>query len=66
MNLGKYKFSEWLLSNWPSVKILDFVKYVCNVEISDLEQKKIVLFMQMFSDKTFHLESVSTNLTYTT
>ena len=53
--------------NWPSIKVLDFLKDVWNVENSNLEpKKKLVLVLQMFSDVTFHQETISTNMTYTT
>ena len=52
-------------TNWPSVEVLAFVKDVQNVKISNLEPKKCV-FLLMFYDVTFHPETVSTILTFTT
>ena len=50
--------------NWHSDKVLGSVKYIWNVEIFNLEPKKISAFLQMLYDKTFHLETASTNMTY--
>ena len=45
--------------NWPLVKVLDFVEYVCNVEISNLEPKTIKCFIY----KCFHKHNIY-NLIY--
>ena len=53
--------------NWPSLEVLDFVKDVWNVRISNLEPKKnVVLILWMFSYVTYYPETISTNMTYTT
>ena len=38
----------------PSVKVLIFLKDVRNVKISNVEAKKFMFFLLMFSDVTFH------------
>ena len=49
-------------TNWPPVEVLAFVKDVRKVEISNLEPKKNGVFI-LFSDVTFHPETISTNMT---
>ena len=49
--------------NWPSYRVLGSVQYIWNVEIFSMEPKKKV-FLHMLYDKTFHLETASTNMTY--
>ena len=52
------------LKNWPSHKGLGSVKYIWNVKIFNLEPKKLSVFFLLFSDKTFHPETASKNMTY--
>ena len=47
-DLRKYKSSEWILENWPTVNVLDFVKDVWNVENSDLDKKIWAFFVNVF------------------
>ena len=66
-DLGKYKISSDYWGNWPLPKLFNFFfKVVRNIDISNLEPKKIKCFLVMFSDVTFHLETFSINLTFTT
>ena len=46
------------------IKFWGSVKYIWNVEIFNLEQKKLNVFLLMFSDETFHPETASTNMTF--
>ena len=51
---------------WSSYKVLGSVKYFWNIDISHLEPKLKIkcLFCNFFSDKTFHPETASKNITY--
>ena len=67
---GKHNISkkEWdYCFNLSFVEVLDFVKYVWNFEILNLTPKTINCFYcKCFFDVTFKLETVSTNMTFTT
>ena len=53
-----------LLSFFSFLEVLDYVKDVWNVEILYLNTKISGAFFKMFSDVTFHLETVTTDMTY--
>ena len=63
------KVTEFNRKNWPSVKVLDFVKYVWNVENSNLEPKNCcsffanVFWCNISSENYFHKHDIY-NLIY--
>ena len=63
--LEKYKISSDYLKNWPLLKLFDFVKVFRNTNISNLKTTAIKCFFLIFSDVTFHIETFSTNITFT-
>ena len=44
-DLGKYMISGDYWENWPLFKLLDFVKVVRNIDISNFEPKTIKCFL---------------------
>ena len=46
--LGKYKISSDYCKNWALLKLFDFVRVVRNIDISNLEPKKVKCFFYVF------------------
>ena len=68
-DLEKYKYSEWLLKQVTIHISFGFYKRCLKcweLQPETEKKKKLVLVLQMFSNVTFYLETISTNRTYTT